>query len=104
MPCFVRRLIDVAYVKLHTSKYAEESRLDSLKQAAGDFYSCLDKNPISNKDVREILADCLSCRFIWKTTGTAWDNGSLCCLGCRGCRFKQPIIQMKKIAKPSYHA
>ena len=50
-------LSDVAYVKLHTSKYAEESGLDSLKQAAGNFYSSLDKNPIYNKDVHEILAD-----------------------------------------------
>lgn len=38
---------DVAYVKLHTSKYAEERELDSLKQAAGVFFSSLDKNPIS---------------------------------------------------------
>ena len=53
----VRRLSDVAYVKLHTSIYAEESGLDSLKQAAGNFYSSLDKNPIYNKDVHEILAD-----------------------------------------------
>lgn len=50
-------LSDVAYVKLHTSKYAEERELDSLKQAAGVFFSSLDKNPISNKDVREILTD-----------------------------------------------
>ena len=50
-------LSDVAYVKLYTSKYAEESGLDSLKQAAGNFYSSLDKNPIYNKDVHEILAD-----------------------------------------------
>lgn len=50
-------LSDVAYVKLHTSKYAEESGFDSLKQAAGNFYSSLDKSPIYNKDVREILAD-----------------------------------------------
>ena len=50
-------LSDVAYVKLHTSKYAEESGLDSLKQAAGNFYSSLDKNPIYNKNVHEILAD-----------------------------------------------
>ena len=50
-------LSDVAYVKLHTSKYAEESGLDSLKQAAGNFYSSLDKNPIYNKDVHEILED-----------------------------------------------
>ena len=50
-------LSDVAYVKLHTSKYAEERELDSLEQAAGVFFSSLDKNPISNKDVREILTD-----------------------------------------------
>ncbi|MGN1220962.1 MAG: hypothetical protein ACI4TU_08485 [Candidatus Cryptobacteroides sp.] len=48
-------LSDVAYVKLHTSKYAAENELDSLKQAASNFYSSLDKNPIYYKDVREIL-------------------------------------------------
>ena len=42
-------LSDVAYVKLHTSPYREETELDITKKKATTFFSALDKQSLFNK-------------------------------------------------------
>ena len=50
-------LADVAYVKLHTSLYRDDTQLDQTKKKATTFFSALDKQPIYNKgSVREKIA------------------------------------------------
>lgn len=51
-------LSDVAYVKLHTSPYRDDTNLDLTKKKAATFFSALDKQPIYNKgNVREKIAN-----------------------------------------------
>ena len=50
-------LSDVAYVKLHTSPYREETKLDITKKKATTFFSALDKQSLFNKgNAREKVA------------------------------------------------
>lgn len=42
-------LSDVAYVKLNTSPYRDDTELDATKKKAATFFSALDKQPIINK-------------------------------------------------------
>lgn len=47
-------LSDVAYVKMHTSPYRDDTQLDIIKKKAAKFFSALGKQPIYNKgNVRE---------------------------------------------------
>lgn len=43
-------LSDVAYVKLHTSPYRDDAKLNSVKAKASTFFSALDKQSVYNKD------------------------------------------------------
>ena len=50
-------LSDVAYIKMHTSPYRDDTELDSTKKKAITFFAALDKQPLSNKgNAREKIA------------------------------------------------
>lgn len=66
-------LSDVAYVKIHTSPYRDDVKLDDTKKKAAAFYSKLDKQPIYNTgNVREKIANYRS--FLAKAHEGGVDN------------------------------
>jgi len=47
---------DVAYIKLNTSPYRDDSEFDALKKKATTFFSALDRQPLyNNKSTRDLL-------------------------------------------------